>query len=422
MANRKKKPSRHQQEKLAKAQYRNEFLRKLKNFFRTIFGEKAAQYIPETICEDVYRYRGHSMKITPEEGHDIPNVIMDGIKVLFNYSVKKPQIPIMPGCPLMSMDDFFKMALPACIRLKQIHSGDFPNADKIEELYDDEKFYSIPLTEALKHLEQSLNTLGYIESEIGKPFYWLTYSTSFDDYAKSGISHLIKVSIKLPEIESVKIDNIKRPVIRVGWPFSGHGVLWPDIATALVDKNCTDTESKTKIYFQSHALKRFNERIDCPNTGLSHFMVYISFSNPRVVFDRNHAPLIEYRMDNSTAGYFVTGLIEGKLIVKTFLFVTNSGTPEGLKLEKSIGLQKLDKKFLAIDKLSSFLKYDIHNNLELQKVFTDAGCECLISLHEESKPFFDKIIPDEHFTSIMLKYLKQNEDFNPDTYTEEIKD
>ena len=48
-------------------------------------------------------------------------------------------------------------------------------------------------------------------------------------------------------------------------------------------------------------------------------------------------------------------IIEGKIVIRTFLFVTNNGTPEGKKLAQITGLQKLDKKYLALDKLSTFM-------------------------------------------------------------------
>ena len=62
------------------------------------------------------------------------------------------------------------------------------------------------------------------------------------------------------------------------------------------------------------------------------------------------------------------------MVIRTFLFITFSGTPEGLKLSQITGLNMFDKKYLSIDKLSTFMKADIRENPVLADLFTRAGC------------------------------------------------
>ncbi len=62
--------------------------------------------------------------------------------------------------------------------------------------------------------------------------------------------------------------------------------------------------------------------------------------------------------------------------------MTNGGTPEGKKLCEICGLGRLDREFLAIDKLSTFMATDIKSDKELEKLFIEAGCECLVRLHD----------------------------------------
>jgi hypothetical protein len=63
-----------------------------------------------------------------------------------------------------------------------------------------------------------------------------------------------------------------------------------------------------------------------------------------------------------------------KIVIRTFLFITFSGTPEGQKLSQITGLNMFDKKYLAIDRLSTFMKTDIRENPVLADLFTRAGC------------------------------------------------
>ena len=73
-------------------------------------------------------------------------------------------------------------------------------------------------------------------------------------------------------------------------------------------------------------------------------------------------------------------IIGDKLVIRTFLFLTNNGTPEGKKLHNLIGLQKADKEFLKIDKLSTFVNSDIKENEKLKALFCEAGCGDLFQL------------------------------------------
>jgi hypothetical protein len=64
-------------------------------------------------------------------------------------------------------------------------------------------------------------------------------------------------------------------------------------------------------------------------------------------------------------------------------------------------LNKLDKEYLAIAKLSTFYASDITDNPEVKKLFMDAGCTDLFNLNpklllkgtiEQKKPLAEKIL------------------------------
>jgi hypothetical protein len=107
---------------------------------------------------------------------------------------------------------------------------------------------------------------------------------------------------------------------------------------------------------------------------------------------------------NAKAGYFRVDVIDGKIVIRTFLFVTNNGTPEGQRLGKITGLQKLDKKYLAIDKLSTFMTSDIGQNENIKKIFIDSGCQCLLDLYEQSHSLATNT-PKRFDSELMLKYI-----------------
>jgi hypothetical protein len=190
----------------------------------------------------------------------------------------------------------------------------------------------------------------------------------------------------------------------MGYALPNYGIDWVAIKPSVLNIENPFADIPLDVYILTHALQRLSERIDCFPTGSIHYNMFISLKDPKVFYDGNQNILIEYRYFGTRAGYFRVDIIEGKIIIRTFLFITNNGTPEGLKLGNITGLQKLDKKYLAIDRLSTFMTSDIGENDKIRKIFTSAGCQCLLELYEKSHQVATNT--SKHFDSdLMLKYI-----------------
>jgi hypothetical protein len=130
--------------------------------------------------------------------------------------------------------------------------------------------------------------------------------------------------------------------------------------------------------------------------------------------------LIEYRMAGIKIGYLLAEMIDGILIIITFLLLTNNGTPEGDKLAKLTGLEKLDKEYLMIDNLRSLASSDILESEIVCKLFRDAGCQSILDVCEKLRDNHDlswMIGKEEHKNSmseLIIEYLKP--DANNDEY------
>src|SRR5450759_1287872 len=121
-------------------------------------------------------------------------------------------------------------------------------------------------------------------------------------------------------------------------------------------------DKDVKIYIQKHALRRLDERIDCLSVDQKHISLFSALIKPEIIKTAKNRSLVAFRIYNTKVGYLSAEYIDGAVLIHTFLFITNNGTPEGQKLTELTGLGKLDKKYLAIDKLSSFIKSDIGKN------------------------------------------------------------
>ena len=140
------------------------------------------------------------------------------------------------------------------------------------------------------------------------------------------------------------------------------------------------------------------------NSCISHSDIFNSFRNPIICCDSHHNLLIEYRISEIKAGYFRIEVVDKIIVVKTFLFLTQSGTPEGDLLGKNTGLNMLDKKYLAIDKLSTFMSSDIDKNEQINKIFSDAGCQSLLELYDKIDQLCTKR-SNQSMSMLMLDYL-----------------
>jgi hypothetical protein len=190
----------------------------------------------------------------------------------------------------------------------------------------------------------------------------------------------------------------------LSWAYASTGIEYTTIRPSVLKLKSPIANHPMKVYVQSHALIRLRERIDCVTTSILHLNMYESFKNPKVSYDNNKNLLIEYRIFGTKAGYFRIDVVKGIVAVRTFLFLTNNGTHESHLLWRNTGLQKLDKKYLALDRLSNFMSSDIGNNDQIRKIFKDADCQSLLELYEKINKVCTKR-PSQSTSNLMLEYL-----------------
>nr|WP_319998734.1 hypothetical protein [uncultured Draconibacterium sp.] len=134
-----------------------------------------------------------------------------------------------------------------------------------------------------------------------------------------------------------------------------------------------------KVYIQKHAITRIKERLGIHFWHMSYSLVVIAMCNKPIEIETSKSFLFPVTYGKIKVGYLKAELTGNKLVILTFLFLTNNGTPEGQKLN-NIGLEKEDKKYLGIDKLDIFINSDIKNDERLTQLFKSADCGDLFKL------------------------------------------
>lgn len=393
--------------KLVRAQYRNEFFEKFKHILNTVCGENLFQNIPASSFDYIYKIRSHSLRPVAASGHKFPVYLIDRFKRVLSRILKDTPIVIDDNGFEISLYDFITVAFSIIKFSYMTNDHDFEGAEKIRT-----KFSQLLRSETIDNsvrqkLANILYSLSAIQNDIGKCLYWFNYESSGIADPSGPVHHIAYLHKYEPKSISIQINGNARPVMPLEWSQTQIGLVPMTVKPSLFNIDSPFAEIPIKIYIQNHALQRLAERIDNLDLGLVHLFVYFSFRDIKVFYDINNNLLIEYRIENSRAGYFRADLIDGMLIVRTFLFITNNSTPEGQLLEKNTGLQKLDKKHLAIDKLSTFMTSGIRDNDVLRKIFNESGCHSLFDIYEKVDEYSTK--HSNQFTAeLMINYLSYN--------------
>lgn len=404
MTKRKKKPSQFHLQKIAQAHHKNEYFNKIRSIINNVAGSNVFDYIPKDILEREYILRPHSIKIVSAEGCEIDNWIIDMFKYHLPRLLKSRYIEYTPKGDEISVNDFFSFGLGVSFFSIIIDKCNFPNIDKVKSAVVEFANNTDLDMKAQRDLYIMASVVCTSFSNIQRDFYWVDHDVKFESNALPKMQNCIEIYKASHEIIHKNIEGSSRPLTRVGWAVGKIGVKWISIKADFFNIKSAFSKLPMDVYIQSHALQRLSERIDCLDTGFIHLNMYESLCEPKIFYNSTNKTLIEFRIFNTKAGYFLTEIIDGIVVIKTFLFVTNNGTPEGERLGKITGLQKLDKKYLAIDRLSTFMSSDFSEKEQIRKLLTDSGCECLLELYE--KVNLISIKHSEHgISDLMINYI-----------------
>ncbi|MEI6488747.1 MAG: hypothetical protein WCP52_07285 [Bacteroidota bacterium] len=249
---------------------------------------------------------------------------------------------------------------------------------------------------------RSNSILNYLFLYVSQPNYRFYTSTESGvvDALKCRMENLITVSPIEMERRKFIFDRETHTGYRLGYYdlSSQSGDLAPVMAEMPI--NLLENENnKTKnqlmnqikmnltipVYIQHHALRRAAERLDCKANVFRNIIFSWSFHNPIVITAANGQRLIcaQY-IKGKHVGYFPFIKVDGAVLLLSFLPLSSPITPEGSILQKELGIQLEDSKYIGLDKLSFYTKTDFSTLPQLESALKKAGMWHLT-----------KIIPDE---------------------------
>ncbi|MCJ7448705.1 MAG: hypothetical protein MUO72_13545 [Bacteroidales bacterium] len=410
MPHRKKKQNPYQVQKLERIHHKKEFLSRLKYLINTIAGEDVCFDVPQIIFDTIYDQRSHSFKVIVSDGSDISIELRRDIRQILLEWIKSTKINLLPDKLDITLNEFYTVGITMYALYNGLSNESIEYVSRFKRgLNDFFTGFDNLFNQSEANLFESLKAFGIISSDIRNSLYWVENQLAESPDQRTGVDNLIIFHSGKLESVTVKINGKIRPLKRVGFAFPREGIIYLTIKPSVLEINSPSSDIPMNVYIQSHALQRLTERLDSFLPGPLHFNLFLSLQDPRVFQDSDNNLLIEYRFFDLRSGYLRVDIVDGMVVIRTFLFITNNGTPEGEKLEKITGLQKLDKKYLAIDKLSSFMNSDIKDNDKVRQIFEDSGCHTLLELYEKMQPLIVK--HSDHFdVNLMLNYIASGKD------------
>ncbi len=401
--------------KLERDKVRVEYIEKMKLVADTLGGSGTFLLIPPVVLDVAYSLRYLPVVVTavnhPEYTQRTVTSAHNSVKKLMLH----PHFAIEMDGKQVLLSEFCTAGFTLYQMLswaKLNDKGDETEAD-FEWVKEFIKRLDIVLTDvlcskALKLLQELANYICTPKNNAEDYLHWFTVQ---DKPKGKGSQSLIVLDINRRKADTryFEIDGQRRMAHCVSWATSQHGFIEMKVSLSDIGIKNNIEDKDVKVYIQKHALRRLEERIDCFHPEGIHISLFASFLKPELVKTTKNRMLFAFRLSNTKVGYLSAEYIDDAVLIHTFLFITNNGTPEGQKLTELTGLGKLDKKYLAIDKLSSFIKSDIGKNEKLKTIFEKAGCSCLIDIEEALEKASTKK-SESSITELLLRYLKTGDE------------
>jgi len=386
----KKSPQQIRQEEL---HLKNCYLKRIKAMMGIMGDESAYELLGPKGVDWLHFLRLRPVKLVSpaDPKRKVTNHDLDIMNDQLNRYLRNSFVEIGPEKKQVSHYDFYCFTETLYLFLRNVNKDHCLNPQAFKEkLPAFNNDYMESRVEALSKLDDHIDTLAWLYSESTRHNVRIEpepKKESTSPFDRSAFYNNYIVYFEKPETELLEIDGHKRTVFQVG-VYKNNTLIRIALTPEQLGMTGILQQLLLKVYIQTHAIDRIKERIGIYFMGTSYIEIINAILTQKPYRADDGGFLFPYSYLNKRLGYLKANVIGDKIIIRTFLFLTNNGTPEGKKLATMLRVQKEDKKYLGIDKLSTFINSDIETNENLKQIFTQAGCSSLFEMkkHMNKKP------------------------------------
>ena len=404
MSKHKRKGSQLKSQKVALAHSRNEFINHLKQFCDKVTGNlEIFKLISAFDLEVLFMSRYRPIRVRAAANYKLQSSLQKHCQGYVTSLLKYRKVPFVVGeLTEVSLFDYYSIVFTVGNYAKKLVLDNEPATEVLAKALAPvtAKIDGEENKEPWLQLHNTMNSVVLLFCRMDENIFTAKCETST---AVGDAGFIIEVYGLETEKAQINVDGKVRPAHRVGW---NNWV--PNLRMDYADIKTEDIGLmpglKLQAYIQNHAIDRLYERMDGMNEGCLSYGIYDSLKNLKVCHNKKGDLLIEYKLFGVKTGYLIADVVEGQILLRTFLFLTNNGTPEGERLHKNTGIMKEDKIYLAIDKMSTFFNSDIATTPRVKQIFIDAGCESLFKVNKWA--YFGKANQNQqHLSELVSNYL-----------------
>lgn len=375
MSKKKGKHTAHLKPLASQAKHKRDYLFRLKNVCDKMVGQGWFDLIPAEDVDIIYEKRYPSLTIKVAPGVAITPARWRTYRETLSTLLDAPAFDVVElNIPLKTM---LSEGLTLIHFISIMDENRFPRSEELRAVF---KPFLITTNGYYNYISDQLAGLLFL-MDVRNGNYWDGFLHA--DRTQTNIGQIpatantIFLHFFKPIVSKVAIEDSKREVVAVN-RFVPRGIsLQVKFRPSAIGLK-SSVDDALPLYIQRHALQRLDERLGLQANNVHSHLFFSLFDQPVNCVPADGCTLIEFNMYEYKVGYLLTTLHDHKLVIRSFLFLTNDGTPEGRKLRALTGLAKYDKKYLGIDKLSTFTAYRIHEDEQLSALFREAGCGSLL--------------------------------------------
>lgn len=368
-----------------KAEHKIKYLNRIKSICNLVNSGHLYNLIPQKELDWIYNRRVLAFKFEAAEGNEIAAKAMSEIRTLSNDILREVTISVTNDGKKLTLFEFITYGMNFFEYIDSLTEDKYSKAAAIMEMKGMFRDYHQMFDEADDQLEIYSNNACFMSYDLSSKIYWIIHSYNINENNLNGIENLMTVYCTTPEkIYDNKDDNY-RPAVRLCMGLSQRGLGYFQFNPEQIKISLTKKDSDLGIYIQAHALQRLKERLDCLGSFWQQLHLINSLLDAKIYKDEKDTYFIAFKINEIKIGYLLADLNQNRLIIRTFLFITQHGTPEGNKLAEMYGLGKLDKTYLELDRLSTFVSKDMCSNSKLSEIFQQVGCQYLLDISVDNR-------------------------------------
>jgi hypothetical protein len=344
-----------------------------RKFFRTL-GEEPGLFdiFTKRQKQEFFRIGVAPPRISPAPGHSVPRQYIRFIQNDLIHSLREEYFDESIGLTWMEMitcGQILMLTFRTDTFLQTLPEKQRTIIDKLNAVISERNLLNKVFNHIVSHIRLQLVLLSQPNFRI----YGLNTDVKPIMLGKNLVQCMLITS---QESQSLKFNYRNRA--RTGYRLASGKIMDTEYSGATIALSkiypSVENDKKLNIYVQSHALRRFKERIDTLYPIMRNNVLVISLMYiQQVVSGISGLKLIACVMppDGQVVGYFTFTIDGDNLLVLTLLPLLSQDVPEGRILHERLNLSKEDQQYLGMDKLSFFYDVDLEQISVLKKILID---------------------------------------------------